>query len=77
MSERYILGGSPVLIRALAEVFSQDPEVTVIDVAGPPGAPDRLVVAMSPERADLLRRALGGQLVVEPDAVIEPFGQDT
>ena len=73
MKERYILGGSPVLIRALAEVMIADPEFELITLAGPPGAPVRIVANMPPERADLLSRALSGHLTIERDEDIHPF----
>jgi hypothetical protein len=70
--DRYILAGSPALIRALVEVITNDPELELVAVSGPTAAPERIVVNMSQERADLLGRALGGQLTIEPDHLIEP-----
>jgi hypothetical protein len=69
--DRYILAGSPALIRALVEVFTNDPELELVAISGPAAAPERIVANMSPERADLLRRALGGQLIVEPDEPLQ------
>jgi hypothetical protein len=71
--QRYILGGSPVLIRALVEVVSTDPNMELVSVSGPASAPERIVAQMEPEEADLLRRALAGHLVIEPDELLTPF----
>ncbi len=73
MKERFILGGSPVLIRALAEVITMDPDLDLISVSGPATEPTRIVAEMSPERADLVRRALGGQLIIERDEDLQAY----
>ena len=75
MRDRFILGGSPDLIQALSEVIAKDPELELIAVSGPADAPERIVAAMSPERADLFDRALGGQLRIERDEELQQFGQ--
>jgi hypothetical protein len=73
VTDRFILAGSPVLLRALVEVITQDPETEVVAISGPATAPERIVANMPPERADLLRRALGSQLTIEPDEFLQPF----
>lgn len=70
--QRYLLGGSPGLIRALAEIFAADDEIELIEVVGPAAEPERLVASMPPERAGLLRGALGSHLVIEPDEYLHP-----
>jgi hypothetical protein len=64
---QFILIGAPQLISALTQVARDDPEIDVVSIAGPPQAPERLVALMPPARAELLRRALGAQLLIEPD----------
>jgi hypothetical protein len=66
----YILIGKPALVRALAQVATDDPELDLVSVAGPPDAPERLVALMPPARADLLGQALSGQLLIEPDELL-------
>jgi hypothetical protein len=73
VTDRFILAGSPALLRALVEVITQDPETELVAISGPETAPERIVAVMSPERADLLRRALGSQLTIEPDEFLQPF----
>ncbi len=72
-SEQYLLSGPAGLLEALAGVFAADPDIELVSVSGPPGRPELVVARTSPDRADLLRRALGGQLLVEPDAPIHPI----
>jgi hypothetical protein len=71
--ERYLLGGSPVLMRALVEVITNDPELQLVAVSGPATAPERIVANLPPWRADLLRRAIGSQLTIELDEPLQPF----
>ncbi|MDI6098919.1 hypothetical protein QLQ12_09935 [Actinoplanes sp. NEAU-A12] len=71
MKQRYILGGSPALVRALVEVLTADSEVDLIATGGPADAPTRLVVDAPREWADLMRAAFRGHLVVEPDAPLD------
>ena len=69
----FILTGPPDLVKALIDVVVNDPELELVSVSGPPGQPERFVARMPAARADLLRRALGGQLLVEPDEELHPF----
>jgi hypothetical protein len=71
MKERYILGGSPALVRALAEVVTADSDLDLISVGGPADAPTRIVVEAPADWADLIRSAFRGQLVVELDAPLD------
>ena len=45
-----------------------DPDATVTSVSGPETAPERLVVEIDPDRANALSVALGGRILIEPDA---------
>lgn len=73
MKERFLLGGSPALLRALVEVVTADSDLDLISVAGPADEPSRIVVEAPAEWADVLRQAFRGQLVVEPDVFLDPF----
>jgi hypothetical protein len=73
-SELFILAGDPDLVRALIRIATTDPSLQLVSVSGPPDAPERIVVRMPVERAELMLRALGGQLVVEPDEPVDPVG---
>jgi hypothetical protein len=73
-SEPFILVGRPDLLRALVQVVNADPGLQLVSVSGPPDAPERIVVRMPGARADLLRGALGGQLIVELDEPVNPAG---
>jgi hypothetical protein len=68
--EQFLVSGPPGLLGSLVPVFAADPDIELVSVSGPPAAPELIVGRMSAERADLLRRALGGHLLVEPDAVL-------
>ena len=64
----------------LAQAFDADPEIALEGAVGGTlqGAivgtetPSALVAEMTPERADAVREEYAGQLVVEPDAPLEP-----
>jgi hypothetical protein len=73
VAEPFILAGSPELLRALAQAARADPELRLMSVSGPEQSPTRLVVEMTPERAQRLRAAYGSRLVIEPDEPLEPF----
>jgi hypothetical protein len=73
MKERYLLGGSPALLRALAEVVTADADLDLISISGSADQPSRLVVEAPADWADALRLAFRGQLIVEPDAFLDPF----
>ena len=70
--QEFIIGGSPVLLRALHEAFRDDPEVSVLSTSGEPAAPQRLVVTMSPGRAASLSDALGAAVVIEGNERLQP-----
>ncbi|MEU4425080.1 hypothetical protein AB0F81_31045 [Actinoplanes sp. NPDC024001] len=72
MKERYLLGGSTVLLRALVEVVTADDDLDLIAIGGTADHPSHLVVEVPAEWADALRLAFRGQLIVEPDALIDP-----
>ena len=73
MREQFIIAGSSTLLNALAEVITADPELALVAVSGPAGAPERLVAVLPTERADWLRRAFGDQILIEPDEQTSPF----
>lgn len=68
---RWILGGSPELLRALAEDIRRDPTMRLISVVGPPSAPRRLVAEMTAQQADFFRQAHNGQVIIELDAELD------
>jgi hypothetical protein len=72
--EPFILAGHPDLLRALVRVVNADPDLQLVSVSGPPDTPERIVVRMPQARAEQLRGALGGQLIVEPDETVNPAG---
>ncbi len=67
-TEQFLLTGPTDLLGALVGAFVADPDIELVSVSGPRRQPDLLVARITPDRADLLRRALGGQLLVEADA---------
>lgn len=69
----YIVTGSAILLRAIAEVSSQVPNVKLVSVAGPPEAPDRLVLEMSESQADLFTKTFTNVLQIEPDLPLLGF----
>jgi hypothetical protein len=71
-AEQFLLTGPAGLLGALVGVFVADPDIELVSVSGPPERPDLLVARTTPDRADLLRRALGEQLVVELDRPLHP-----
>lgn len=73
MRERFIIGGSPELIRTLAEVIKHDPEMKLIEIAGPANKPERIVAIMPTQRADIFRQTLGNQVKIDVDHEIQPF----
>lgn len=60
------------VISAVAAELSQEPESTVLKVASPQGFPERLVVLLTPERAERIRAEYQGRLIVDADAPLEP-----
>jgi hypothetical protein len=69
--EQFIVSGPPVFVAAVALLATRDSEIDLVSVSGAPGAPERAVVTMPAARADLLRRAFGGQLLVEADELLD------
>lgn len=70
--DRFILGGSPVILHALSESFANDPGVVVLSMAlNADSLPDRLVVEMTPERAREMEKTLGPAILIEPDLPIQ------
>jgi hypothetical protein len=63
----FIVTGAPILLRAITEVSSQVPNLTIVSVSGPPEAPERLVVRMSETRARQFTRAFADAIHIEPD----------
>ena len=68
--EQFLVSGPAGLLGSLLPVLEADPDIELVSVSGPPAAPELIVGRMSTERADLLRQAMGGHLLVEPDAVL-------
>ncbi|WP_189933459.1 hypothetical protein [Streptomyces sulfonofaciens] len=64
--------GDPALLARLAVELAADPEVTVRGQHGPAGAPTLLLVDMTADRAELLRRS-NPAATVEIDAPLEPY----
>jgi hypothetical protein len=69
----YIVTGSAILLRAIAEVSGQVPDVRLVSVAGPPEAPERLVMEMSEPQAELFAKAFPNVLQLEPDLPLPDF----
>ena len=70
--EQFIVAGPPDAVGPLLSLLTTDPEADVVSVAGPPTAPERLVVVMEPERAAAFAQALGGRVLIEPDDPVTP-----
>jgi hypothetical protein len=60
----WIVQGDEVASGRLMERVKQDAEITLVRQI----APDVCLLAMTPERADKLKKEAGPRLVVEPDA---------
>jgi hypothetical protein len=71
-SEQFIVAGLPDVVGPLLSLLATDPDAEVVSVAGPPTAPERLVVVMDPERAVAFAQALGGRVLIEPDDFVTP-----
>jgi hypothetical protein len=54
----------------LARVLQADPHIDVLETKGPAEQPTLLIVAMSHERAELLRQQFGNRLIIERDATL-------
>lgn len=71
-SKQFIVAGLPDVVGPLLSLLATDPDAEVVSVAGPPTAPERLVVVMEPERAVAFAQALGGRVLIEPDDPVTP-----
>ena len=72
MGQRFLVGGNSAVLRAVIEIAQDDPSIALISATGPPTRPSRLVVQMTPEQAAEIKIAFGPQLIVEPDAEVQP-----
>jgi len=73
-TEQFNVGGAAA--QAMVEVLNtlqNDPEIAVAEVQGDPETPTLVVVEMTPERADRLKRELEGLAIVEPNLPLDPF----
>ncbi len=78
---RYIIGtvtsgsgrSDPGLLARVTETVRVDPQSELLEVQGSSEVPTLLVVSMTSERADELRREFGDHLLVERDAPIYPL----
>jgi hypothetical protein len=59
-------------LASVLESLRGDPTCVVVDVMGPAGRPDTIVVEMTDKRAAEINQQFGGGLVVERDAAVEP-----
>ncbi|MFB9882717.1 hypothetical protein ACFFMN_32800 [Planobispora siamensis] len=58
----------------VARYVSEDPEVRTVRTVGDPAAPNLLVVEMTAEYAEILRRRLGPNFTIEQDLPVQPLG---
>ena len=64
----------PILVVALAELFRQDPQANLRQVAnGAGGLPERIVVDLPPSHVEELRRLLGDNVRIDPDTTFQLF----
>lgn len=71
--EPYVIGSTdPAALSRLAADLAQDPEVVLRGQHGPAGRPTLLLVVMSSDHAELLRRKYP-HLTIEFDAPLEPY----
>lgn len=69
----HIIGsGDPAVLRRVAAELAQDPDVTVRGQHGPVGQPSLLMVDMTRDHAELLRRKHPA-VTIEFDAPLEPY----
>jgi hypothetical protein len=69
----HVIGSAdPAALSSLAAELAHDPEVTVRRQEGPVGQPRLLLVDMTPDHADLLRRKYP-HVTIEFDAPLEPY----
>ncbi|MFB9890467.1 hypothetical protein [Planobispora takensis] len=64
----------PVRLIDVAQYVSGDPEVRTVRKVGDPEAPNLLVVEMTAEYAEILRRKLGPNFTIEQDLPVQPLG---
>jgi hypothetical protein len=64
---QFIVAADPLLLQQIIDDLAPDPEVQILNVSGPAGAPERIVARMAPARAEALRSTFGEQVTVEPD----------
>lgn len=67
-AQPFVVAGTPDLVRPLLDILRADPNVTITSVSGSESAPERFVIEIDPNRANALSVALGGRVLIEPDA---------
>jgi hypothetical protein len=60
----------PVNLNEVLEFIRSDPQTRIVNVAGPPNDPERLVAFLSDERVTALRARFGPGLIVEADRML-------
>lgn len=74
--QQYLIGttaGSTVSLSEIQNMLRADPQATIAGVRGQPDNPSRLIVLLTPERAEQLREQYRGELIIEIDATLHPL----
>ncbi len=70
--DEFIIVGSPAVLRGLHDAFRDDGDALIVSISGDLSALRRLVVKLHPEKAELLSRALGAAISIEPNQDVFP-----
>lgn len=74
---RYIIRAreTPAAVAAFLDSISEDPDITVVDIIGPPGQVHTAVIEVKDEKALMLERRLSNstQLIIERDRPLSLF----
>lgn len=60
-------------VAALKQLLSELGDAQVKSLVGPPDAPRRAVLSLSPDEAEALSQRYAGRLLVERNAALSPF----
>lgn len=69
-----MVGSKTADLAETLDVLNEDPHTTVVDVQGSPRAPSLIVIEAKPRQVERLKEKLGGEVTVEPNPPLEPFG---
>jgi len=70
----FLIAGPPTVLEAIHGRLTNQDDAEVLSVSPADGPMERIVARLPATTADELRREFGGQVVIEADRPLEPFG---